>query len=145
MSLTSITAAEAKSMIGTEVTFSTYNTYDNRVIVGKVDGVVTAVVAKTITDVVNYNEQVIKGHSTDPTDNDYYAGTDVDVLTYVLIRTGTVDSGVIEAYAVDWIGSWSTTAASKGNVDIRLINVDAQDVADALAGLANLGFSGKVI
>lgn len=125
---------ELQVSIGDVVTFTTLNSYHNIAITGKVVGVVSFAVARSISDIVRYQVEVKKTNTS--------GIDDLEDSKFVVIQTADEQ----KAYSFSWIdeADWEVVDA-KGNVDIRLLNVDEGDVETALYVLTMNNISAKVI
>lgn len=139
MALIGLSLQAAKDAIGQERSFNTFNMYDNRIIRGTIVGVVTSQVARTVSDVVNYNEQVIKSNSTDNGDDNYYEGNNIDTLDFILVKHLTAAGSEMVAYAIQWISeiTWTEVETGKGDAHLKLFNVNIEDIDNVIAHLSN--------
>ena len=124
--------------IGTNIKFSTINTYDNVVWIGVVTGIVDYGIAKMITDIDKYHAEVLKDTpGLDP----------ADTLQYIVIET--VDDGSPSrkvAFAVDWIEETSLEVITvTDSADFRVFNIPETEIQNVLNTLLEAGYKASFI
>lgn len=122
--------------VGSRVKLKTYNTYNNSDITGTVAGIITYEMARGYSNVLNYNEQVKSATATMDVAENFNT---IESDKFVAIKLPNND---IEAYAIPWVSDIEVLDLVT-DVDITLINVNGDDVIEALAILQNGGFVAK--
>jgi hypothetical protein len=125
--------------IGADVEFKTFNPIHNITITGRVEGVCNATMARSISDIDNYNTQVLSS-SVSNIELDRDNLMDINNQTFVIIR----NTESLTAYSFDWIRDW-TILSLVGDIKILIRNVDEVKTATVLALLLENGFSAKLI
>ena len=123
---------EEDVVLGDVVKFRTDNPVHAIVISGTVKGIVDVGIARTISDVDNYNEEVKRTlPAIDPT-------TD---MKFVIIRH---EDGSQSAYSLDWIKDWESITEN-GDAKILFRNVSTTDVDNIIAYATSMNIRAKVV
>ena len=132
--MTTIGIDDVTNNIGRTVKFTTLNKYETRLVEGKIEGLVKYDVAKSISDVVNFQAGVSKNP-------DVVGLPSLESSSYVIIKTLVNGVTMIQAYSIFWIllNDWEVVSDEndRADVTIKLIDVTLAEVDNALLLLAN--------
>ena len=119
---------------GDKIKFTTINTFDPRqVYIGTVEGFVSIDLARSITDVDNYQNQVLV---------DTPAAPNLDNVDFIIVKFLT-DSNVQTrvAFATSWIATGTTEVLTNTkNIDFRVYGITDAKALDVIQILTESGF-----